>query len=212
MFENMDHSHSDALDEILRARHTVRSFSTTPVEKEKIEQIIHAGLVAPFAAMAVIGKKDWRKIFVAPAASPVIGQMKAVVSARFPQYVRELESKFGPVPFVKMLKSPQMTSSLLDKPYIVIVGEKKGVPEAASESVSYCMESMWLKATSLKVGFQPITAVVGLKLGNDEEFCKILGIPCGEYHLDGFVLGYPADGYKPAPVQYPDVESAVKWL
>lgn len=212
MFENMDHSHSASLDEILRARHTVRSFSTKPLEKEKTEQIVRAGLVAPFAAMAVVGKKDWRKIFVIPAASPAIGQMKAVVADRFPQYVNELESKFGPVPFVKMLKSPHISASLLDKPCIVIVGEKKGVPEAASESVSYCMESMWLKATSLKVGFQPITAVVGLKLGNDEEFCKILGIPCGEYHLDGFALGYPAEGFQPAPVQYPDFESAVKWL
>jgi nitroreductase len=212
LFENMDHSHSKALDEILGARHTVRSFSTTPLEKEKIEQIIRAGLIAPFAAMAVIGKKDWRKVFVIPATSPTIGQMKAVVAAGFPGYVKELESEFGLVPFVKMLKSSQVTSSLLDKPYIVIIGEKRGVPEVASESVSYSMESMWLKATALKVGFQPITAIVGLKLGDDEEFCKILGIPCGEYHLDGFALGYPADGYKPAPVQYPDFESAVQWL
>jgi nitroreductase len=212
LFEKMDRSHSDALDEILSARHTVRSFSTTPLEKRQIEQIIRAGLVAPFAAMAVVGKEEWRKIFVITASSPVSGQMKAIVAARFPQYVKELESKFGLVPFVKMLRSPQMTSGLLDKPCIIIVGEKKGVPEAASESVSYCMESMWLKATSLKIGFQPITAIMGLRLGDDEEFCKILGIPRGEYHLDGFALGYPADGYKPAPVKYPEFESAIKWL
>ena len=113
-----------------------------------------------------------------------------------------------------MLKAggPKMAESLFDKPCVVIAAERWGIPAIAPESLSYSMESMWLKATTLKIGFQPLTVIAGQKLGDDTEVCDLLGIPRGEYHLDGFALGYPAPGFKPAPVKYPEFESSVRWL
>ena len=210
----MDHSHSVALDEVIKARHTVRSFSPAPLKKEDVDEILRAGLIAPFAAMAVVGKADFRKFFIIPANSPAKDMIQDVIVGKFPKYVVELEKEVGQTHFVKMLKGggPGMVAALLDKPCIVIAAERWGVPAIAPESLSYSLENMWLKATSLKIGFQLLSVVSGQKLGNDEAFCQILGLPPGEYHLDGFALGYPAENFKAAPVKYPEFEASVKWL
>jgi nitroreductase len=214
MFEKMDHSYSIALDAVLNARHSVRVFSPSPLETEDVNQIIRAGLIAPFAGMAVGGKTDFRKFYVIPAGSPVREKLKEAIKARFPGYLEEMEKSAGPTPFVKMLKAngSNIIAGLDSKPCLVIAGERRGVPAVAPESLSYCLENMWLKATSLKIGFQLLSIISGMKLGNDKDFCQLLGIPPGEYYLDGFALGYPASNYKPAPVKYPDFESSVKWL
>ncbi len=69
MFENITPEHSAALDFIVRARHSVRAFSPVPPRKEAIEAIIQAGLLAPFGALAVAGKPDFRKVFVIQSSS-----------------------------------------------------------------------------------------------------------------------------------------------
>jgi len=48
-------------------------------------------------------------------------------------------------------------------------------------------------------------------MDSDPEFCQLLGLPCGEYALDGCALGYPADGYQPPNVQYPAYDKSVSW-
>jgi len=214
LFDNMDHSHSVALDEVLNARHTVRAFKPDLLKKEDVDQIIRAGLVAPFAAMAVVGQPDFRKFFVIPADSPMKEKVKAIIMNKFPVYVEAIEKTAGLTPFVKMLKDggPKMAGALLDKPCIIIAGERWGIPAIAPESLSFCEENMWLKAASLKIGFQLLSVISGMKLGNDKEFCQLLGIKPGEFYLDGIALGYPASNFKPAPVKNPDFDTNVKWL
>jgi len=62
MFEHIGVAHSQALDDILKARHTVREFSTIPPHKGYVEQIIRAGLIAPYASFPAAGKTDFRKV------------------------------------------------------------------------------------------------------------------------------------------------------
>ena len=81
-----------------------------------------------------------------------------------------------------------------------------------SISISYCMFGMWLKATTLKIGFKPVSAFIHAKMGNNKGFCQIVGLPCGEYALDACVIGYPHDNYKLRQVSYPEYESNVTWL
>ncbi len=64
MFENISPEHTAALDVIIRARRSVRAFDSTPPSRESIEAIIQAGLLAPYGALAVSGKPDFRKVFV----------------------------------------------------------------------------------------------------------------------------------------------------
>lgn len=64
MFENITPELSPALDVIIKSRRSVRAFSSIPPSQEAIEAIIQAGLLAPFAALAVAGKPEFRKVFV----------------------------------------------------------------------------------------------------------------------------------------------------
>ena len=92
-----------ALDDVLKARHTVRSFSPQPLKKEDVNSIIEAGLIAPFAMMAVVGRQDFRKFFIIPAGSPAMDRIKDIVTGKFPAYVEKIEKEVGPTPFTKML-------------------------------------------------------------------------------------------------------------
>jgi len=215
MFETIGVAHAQTLDDILKARHTVREFSTLPPRKEDVEQIIRAGLIAPYASFPAAGKTDFRKVFVLPSISLTIRSVEEIIDDRMPKFAAKMENEVGTVPFVqriKQLRSGVLAALLNGAPYFVIAGERAGIPPIAAESLSYCMQTMWLKATSLKIGFRPVTIVAHLRLGDDDEFCQLLDIPSGEYALDSCALGYPADNYQPRQVSYPDFETNVRWL
>lgn len=212
MFDSINERHSRALDDILKARHTVRAFSPNAPSKAEIEAIIQAGLIAPFGALAVAGKPDFRKVIVIPNSSPVSVTVANIMKNRVSQFADELEKKIGLAPFVQNLKrvAQQGVPGVGNAPYYIVVGERKGTPPVAAQSISYCLHNMWLKATSLGIGFQLVSAT--LQMDRDPEFCKLLGLPCGEYALDGCALGYPADSYQPPHVGYPVYEKSVAWL
>jgi nitroreductase len=212
MFENITPEHSAALDVIVRARHSVRAFSPIPPRKEAIEAIIRAGLLAPFGALAVAGKPDFRKVFVIRSSSSAMEAAADILKNRMAKFADELEKKVGPVPFVQNLKriGKQGVSGVGNAPYFVIVGERKGMPPIAAQSLSYCLQNMWLKATSLGIGLQLVSAT--MQMDSDPDFCRLLGIPYGEYALDGCALGYPSDNYQPPSIEYPTLAKSVSWL
>jgi nitroreductase len=212
MFENIKPEHSAALDVIIRARHSVRAFSSTPPSYEAIETIIQAGLLAPFAALAVSGKPDFRKVFVIRNSSASMEAAVNILKNRMTKQADEFEKKVGSVPFVQNLKriGQQGVPGIGSAPYFLVVGERKGMPPIAAQSLSYCLQNMWLKATSLGIGLQLISAVT--QMDSDPDFCRLLGIPAGQYALDGCALGYPADKYQPPLVEYPTLAKSVIWL
>ncbi len=212
MFENITPELSPALDVIIKSRRSVRAFSSIPPSQEAIEAIIQAGLLAPFAALAVAGKPEFRKVFVIRNSSAAMKTAADILKNKMAKFADELEKKVGPVPFVQNLKriGQQGVSGVGNAPYYVVVGEKKGTPPVAAQSLSYCLQNMWLKATSLSIGFQLVSAT--MQAESDPDFCKLLNIPCGEYALDGCALGYPADNYQPPSVEYPTLTKSVSWL
>jgi nitroreductase len=212
MFENMTPELSAALDSIIKARHSVRAFNPSPPSQETIEAIIRAGLLAPFAALAVAGKPDFRKVFVIRKSSSAMASAASILKNQIAKQADELEKKVGPVPFMLNLKriGQEGLPSVGNAPYFVVVGERKGMPPVAAQSLCYCLHNMWLKATSLGIGLQLISATT--QMDSDLDFCRLLGIPDGGYALDGCVLGYPADKYQPSPVEYPTLEKSVSWL
>ncbi|MGD0237715.1 MAG: nitroreductase family protein [Syntrophorhabdales bacterium] len=212
MFEGITPEHSAALDAIIRARHSVRTFSYTPPSREAIEAIIQAGLLAPFAALAVAGKPDFRKVFVIRNSSAAMEAAADMLKTRMAKLADELEKKVGLVPFVKNLKriGQEGVSGVGNAPYFVVVGERKGMPPVAAQSLSFCLQNMWLKATSLGIGLQLVSAM--MQMDSDPDFCRLLSIPCGDYALDGCALGYPADNYQPPSVEYPTLAQSVSWV
>jgi nitroreductase len=212
MFENITHEHSAALNEIIRARHSVRTFSSASPSQEAIEAIIQAGLLAPFGALAVAGKSDFRKVFVLRNSSAAMEAAASILKNRIAKQADELEKKIGSIPFVQNLKriGQQGVPGVGNAPYFVVVGERKGMPPVAAQSLCYCLQNMWLKATSLGIGLQLISAT--MQMDSDPEFCRLLNVPVGEYALDGCALGYPADRYQPRPIKYPTLAESVSWL
>jgi nitroreductase len=212
MFENITPEHSAALDTIIRARHSVRAFSLSPPSQETIEAIIQAGLLAPFAALAVAGKPDFRKVFVIRKSSSAMEAAGNILKIRIAKQADELEKKLGSAPFVQNLKriGQQGVPGVGSAPYFVIVAERKRIPPVAAQSLCYCLQNMWLKATSLGIGFQLISATS--QMDNDPDFCRLLGISESEYALDGCVLGYPTAEYQLPSVEYPTLEKSVSWL
>jgi nitroreductase len=123
MFENITPEHSAALDVIVRARHSVRAFSPVPPAKETIEAIIETGLLAPFGALAVAGKPDFRKVFVMRSSSSAMEAAADILKNRMAKVAGELEKKVGPVPFVQNMKriGQQGVSGVGNAPYFVVV-------------------------------------------------------------------------------------------
>jgi nitroreductase len=212
VFENITPEHSTALDVIIRARHSVRAFSSTPPSRDAILAIIQAGLLAPFGALAVVGKPDFRKVFVIQNLSSAMEAAADILKNRMAKLADDLEKKVGPVPFVENLKriGQRGVSGIGNAPYFIVVGERKGMPPVATQSLCYCLQNMWLKATSLGIGLQLVSAT--MQMDSDPDFCRLLSIPCGEYALDGCALGYPSDNYQPPSVEYPTLATSVNWL
>jgi len=212
VFENIRPEHSTALDSIIKARHSVRSFSPIQPSRETIELIIQAGLLAPFAAAAVVGKTEFRKVFVIVSTSSVSEAAMNLLKNRIAKMADEFEKKVGAVPFVINLKRivQQGLPGISDAPYFIVVGEEKGIPSVAPQSLSYCLQNMWLKATSLGIGMRLVS--VTMQMENDPDFCDLLNIPRGKYTLDGCALGYPSDNYQLLPVEYPTLSQSVYWL
>ena len=135
-----------------------------------------------------------------------------ILKNRMAKQADELEKRMGSVPFVQNLKriGQQSVPGVGSAPYFVVVGERKGMPPIAAQSLSYCLQNMWLKATSLGIGLQLVSAT--MQMDSDPEFCGLLAIPAGEYALDGCALGYPANGYEPPSTAYPTLAESVRWL
>ena len=180
--------------------------------KEAIEAIIQAGLLAPFGALAVAGKPDFRRVFVIRSSSSAMEAAADILKNRMAKVADDLEKKVGLVPFVQNPKriGQHGVAGVGNAPYYIVVGEIKGMPPVAAQSLSYCLQNMWLKATSLGIGLQLVSATT--QMDSDPDFCRLLGIPIGEYALDGCALGYPSDDYQPPSVEYPTLAKSVSWL
>jgi nitroreductase len=109
---------------------------------------------------------------------------------------------------LSMMKEKGFIPGIGTAPYYIVVAERRGFPPVEQQSLAHCLENMWLKATALGLGFQLVS--VTSRMSSDPSFCKILGIPPGEWELMGCAVGYPADELSPSI--RPPVEDVTAWL
>ena len=208
------------LDQILAGRRSYRMFRTEFPPEDAIRRIIHAGLLAPFAAAALGNSTDYfRRFFVMKkgsrtiaAASPlVMEQVKVMAQALETEMEKNPALRTIAVSFVQRLTAIRkmgMIPGIGTAPYYLVVAERKGFPPVEQQSLAHCMENMWLKATALNLGFQMVS--VTAQMSSDPEFCKILGIPAGEWELMGCAIGYPQEELGPSI--RPPVDDVTRWL
>jgi nitroreductase len=208
------------LDRILAERRSYRMFKPDLPPEDAIRRIIHAGLLAPFAAAAVGNSTDYfRRFFVMRKGSQSMNTASPLVMEQVEDMAEALKKGMEKDPALrKMAGSFAQRLDAIRKmgrvpgigtaPYYVIVAERKGFPPVELQSLAHCMENMWLKATALRLGFQLVS--VTSQMSANPAFCKILGIPAGEWELMGCAIGYPQEELSPSI--RPPVDDVTRWL
>ncbi len=208
------------LDQILADRRSYRMFKPDFPEEDDIRRILHAGLLAPYAAAAVGGSKDYfRRFFVMKKGSQSLNTAIPLFMEQVNVMVQglDMEMKMNPVlrekavTFVQrlsMIRKIGRVPGIGNAPYYIVVAERKGFPPVELQSLAHCLENMWLKATALELGFQLVS--ITSQMSGNTEFCKILGIPTGEWELMGCAVGYAADELSPSI--RPPVDEVTWWL
>jgi nitroreductase len=217
MCTKFDDQANDVLDKIVLARRTNRTFSMESPPREAIEQLIHAGLWAPYAALAVAGRKDFRRFFVFSRGKAITEAARLIqLRARKNLEDRMLAGRNYPVIGERDFAYYQRLKALADNgipslktaPYYIVVAEYQGIPAVGLQSLAHALENMWLKATALGLAFQLISATENM--AEDEEFVRLLGLPFGDYVLDGCAVGYPAA--EPPDAKRLEVRDVTQWL
>ena len=208
------------LDQILAERRSYRMFTAEYPKEDDIRRILHAGLLAPYAAAAVGGSKDYfRRFFVMKNGSASLNAAIPLIMDQVNVMAQGLEKEMETNPVLRqkavtfiqrlgMIRKAGRVPGVGNAPYYIVVAERKGFPPVELQSLAHCLENMWLKATALELGFQ-IVSITSQMSGN-AEFCKILGITAGEWELMGCAVGYPADELSPSI--RPPVEDVTRWL
>ena len=208
------------LDQILAERRSHRMFRPDFCSEDDIHRILHAGLLAPFAAAAVGNSHDYfRRFFVMRKGSKSMDAAIPLVMGQVKTMYRELERGMQKDPslrakaagFVRRLSMMQEAGyipGIGTAPYYIVIAERRGYPPVELQSLAHCLENMWLKATALGLGFQLVS--VTSQMSSDAAFCAILGLPMGEWELMGCAVGYPADELSPSI--RPPVDDITTWL
>ena len=215
---NNDNDCNKIFDEIIQSRRSTRLFKDEFPSKENIEDILDAGMLAPYAARAVGHNQDFRRFFVFKNGSKNIEIAADFMYKKAEESLDHFKKMVAEKPFLKsevqlFMEKLQM---IVDKgvlgvgtaPYFVIVAELKGVPPVVMESIAHCLENMWLKATQLELGFGIVS--ITSQMADDDEFLKLLDLPKGKYAINGCAIGYPAK--KLPSTKRPDTKMSTKWL
>jgi len=220
MCTDNDDQKNACLDEIIARRRSYRMFRPEFPPEDAIRRIIHAGLLAPFAAAAVGNSTDYfRRFFVmkkgsrsmAAASPPVMEQVAIMAQDLETEMEKNPALRTKAVSFVERLAAIRKMGwipGIGTAPYYIVIAERKGFPPVEQQSLAHCMENMWLKATALNLGFQMVS--VTSRMSSDQEFCTILGIPAGEWELMGCAIGYPQEELGPSV--RPPVDDVTRWL
>jgi len=205
------------LDQLIESRRTVRKFKAESPPRPMVEKVLQAGLLAPYAQISVT-REDFRRFVVIPRESEATARAASLMKRRSAALSMEQERRMRQDTFQKsrgerylgMLRmtSQQGPPNLGKAPYYVIVAEQRGVPDVAQLSLAHCLQNMWLKATALGLSFQLFS--ITERMGEDEEFCELIGIPFGEYALNGCLIGYP--DAPASPSKRSPLAEVARWL
>lgn len=208
------------LDQILAERRSHRMFRPDFCSEDEIPRILHAGLLAPFAAAAVGNSHDYfRRFFVMRKGSESMNAAIPLVMGQIHRMSADLKTGMQKDPSLRakaagfasrlsMMQEKGIVPGIGTAPYYIVVAERRGFPPVELQSLAHCLENMWLKATALDLGFQLVS--VTSQMSSDPAFCAILGVTPGEWELMGCAVGYPADELSPSI--RPPVEDVTVWL
>jgi len=195
------------VERVVAERRSVRSFGDAAPAREVVEQILAAGLAAPYAAAMAPGAALDRRFFVLPRGSAALSAAAAAIQAHA---AATLASDAVPGPLRNRLE-PVAQGRILGlgtAPYYVVVAERASMASVQQQSLAHALENMWLMATVLGLGMHLVS--VTTTMADDPAFCDVIGLPVGGYALNGCALGVPAQRPETRPAF--DVAAATTWL
>ena len=205
------------IDQVIESRRSIRKFKLEAPPKELIEQVLQAGLLAPYSGVGVT-REDFRRFIVIPRESKATAQVAAIFKRTAESSRKQLEAQMKRDQFTKTHAGPflarlkimgeQGIPNMGKAPYYVVVAEQRGIPRVEQQSLAHCLQNMWLKASALGLGLQILS--ITAQLDNDKEFCDLIKIPIGEFALDGCLIGYP--DMKPSLSKRPELSKITQWL
>lgn len=216
--ENNIYERNLIFDKIIHSRRSIRVFKDDKPTKKDIEDIIEAGMLAPYAAAAVGKNKDFRLFYVFEMGTESIKTLAHLMEIKANEGVKHFEGLIKEKPFMKPKFQPFLNRLKMigekgvpgatTAPYFIIIAELRGIPPAEQESLAHVLENMWLKTTALNLGFQLISLTS--QMADDEELMKLLELPIGKYAINGCAIGYPEIIPKPTP--RPNTQKSTKWM
>lgn len=206
---------NQTFDRIIKARHTVRSFSDKVPSREDIEPVVNAGLLAPFASMSSQDVEVFRHFYILFKGNPLISKIGLLIQnqsqADVEQFLEEKKTdaiiaQYG-APIENLWTNIAKQGVHVDNiPCLIVIAEWRGARRAEKQSLAHAMQNMWLKATALNLGFQLISAIESMT--NNADFCSLFGYKPGQYGFHACIVGYPlSQEYTPKKLR-----SAVTWL
>jgi nitroreductase len=196
-----------AIRQVIGARHSVRSFSSVMPPREALEEILAAGLAAPYAAAMAPGAALERRFLVLPRGGAALQAAAATIQAHAVKALGEgdlpalLRDRLTPVAQGRIL-------GVGTAPYYVVVAERGSMLAVAQQSIAHALENMWLMATALGLGMHLVS--VTSTMADDRAFCHVLGLPVSEFALNGCAIGVPKEAPDTRPLA--DVGSVTRWL
>jgi len=216
MTENGDPS--KLFEQIIKTRRTIRSFTNEAPKKEDINEIAASALYAPYAGATGIPLNEIRQVFVLSYDSAAKKEASELLIAQIKKNSAKMNNILTLLPFLKKKMKPfseRLRSislngipSLNEATYYIIIAEKKGFPPIEKQSIAHALQNMWLTATSKGLGFHLLSATG--TMSKNKQFLSLLGLPMGEYEIDGCVIGDPAK-YS-ALVKEFDLSKCIKWI
>jgi nitroreductase len=218
MSESFGEQDIRVLDRILETRRSVRSFKGDAPSDSMIRAVAHAGVYAPYAALAVGDTLDFRRFFVFRKGSKNLSFVNEIIKRAARTSLEQLDKEIQSKPFLreKSAKYIQRLSSvslnglpgITDAPCFIVAAERRGVPSVEKQSLAHVMQNMWLKATALGLGFQLVSVIESLT--ENQEFSKLLALPFGEFAFNGCIVGYAAQ--EQAARKAISEDRAITWL
>ena len=206
------------LDTVIKTRRSVRVFKDKIPSRESIEEILNAGMLAPYAAQAVGTNEIFRRFFVFENGTESMETAENLMRKKAEEGLNHFKSVIKDQPFIKPKVEPFMKKLQMfvdngvlgvgTAPYFIMVAELRGIPPVEQESIAHCMENMWLKATCMGLGFHLVSLTS--QMSDDEDFLKLMNLPRGQYGLNGCAVGYPAE--KMHDASRPDTKMVTKWI
>lgn len=183
------------LDRILEQRRSIRQFDITELPEEKLEAVIEAGRLAPFAGLVQKNTDSFRHFFVIHRDSETAAKLKALCEeARHEEVIRiealGLGQKYPEAAKIAKAISEKPANDIFISPWLIVIAERGGLPQREEVCLGYIMENMWLKATEMDLAFKICSGVSDIK--NKDGLKELFGLPMDEvYAFDACNIGYP---------------------